>query len=67
MQNPKVVQVLEGYPDGAEIDVLAKEMRLTESQVRDRIGKARSKGKNIKRVDKRTFQLLCGEYRGRYQ
>lgn len=67
MRKPEIVQVLERYPNGAEIKVLAEEMDLEEGWVRDRIGAARRAGWKIKRIEFRTFQLFEGRYRGRHQ
>ena len=67
-EEPKIVSVLKRHPfinDGAEICKLMKELDLSNSQVRDRIGSARGKGYNIKNIAPNTFQLKCGTWRGR--
>ena len=67
-EEPEIVSVLKRHPfinDGAEICKLMKELDLSNNQVRARIGSARGKGYNIKRIALNTFQLKCGTYRGR--
>ena len=66
---PEIVRVMEIYPDGATVEELMKEMRLSDKEVRNRIDAARVSARqwNIVRVDHRTFQLMPGNWQVRHR
>lgn len=61
-QEPEIVQALREHPDGTTTDMLARNLKLTEGQVRDRIDSARygRKKYNIVNIGDKTFQLRPG-------
>ena len=66
---PEIVPVLEKYPDGATVEELMKEMRLSDKEVRNRIDAARVSARqwNIIRVDHCTLQLMPGNWQVRHR